>query len=155
QTLAVLHTFTPTNGIAGTNGDGAYPIAGPVLAGDTLFGTAIFGGISGNGTIYKVKTDGTGFTIIHSFSSASGTFPLITNDDGALPRAAVTFSGERLYGTARYGGKFGYGTVFAMNTDGSGFTNLHYFTGQSDGSNPRSGLFLSGDTLYGTSTLGG
>ncbi len=52
------------------------------------------------------------------------------------------------------GGTSGYGTVFAVNTNGSGFTNLHSFTG-SDGANPYAGLILSGNTLYGTAQQGG
>ena len=42
------------------------------------------------------------------------------------------------------------GTVFAVNTDGTGFTNLYSFTDGSDGANPNAGLILSGNTLYGT-----
>ena len=55
------------------------------------------------------------------------------------------------------------GTVFAVNTDGSRFTNLHSFTAtsgspyptNSDGTNPQAGLILSGNTLYGTANGGG
>src|ERR1017187_9724542 len=47
------------------------------------------------------------------------------------------------------------GTVFAINTNGSGFTNLHYFNGNTDGANPCAGLILSGNTLYGTTENGG
>jgi uncharacterized repeat protein (TIGR03803 family) len=50
---------------------------------------------------------------------------------------------------------WGNGTVFAVNTDGSGFTNLYSFTGGSDGANPIAGLILSSNTLYGTTQLGG
>jgi len=45
--------------------------------------------------------------------------------------------------------------VFAIKTDGSGFTNLHNFTDGSDGANPVAGLTLSGATLYGTARFGG
>lgn len=47
------------------------------------------------------------------------------------------------------GGALGVGTVFAVNTDGSGFTNLHSFM-VSDGANPSARLLLLGHTLYGT-----
>jgi hypothetical protein len=40
------------------------------------------------------------------------------------------------------------GTVFAINMDGSGFTNLHYFN--YEGYAPREGLALVGNVLYGT-----
>ena len=51
------------------------------------------------------------------------------NSDGANPRAGLILSGNTLYGTASNGGTSGNGTVFAVNTDGTGFTNLHSFTG--------------------------
>jgi uncharacterized repeat protein (TIGR03803 family) len=54
--------------------------------------------------------------------------------------------------------------VFAVNTDGSVFTNLHNFTALSDrsssganedGASPTASLILSGTTLYGTASGGG
>jgi uncharacterized repeat protein (TIGR03803 family) len=44
--------------------------------------------------------------------------------------------------------------VFAVNANGTGFTNLHSFTG-ADGANPRGGLILEGNVLYGTTWKGG
>ena len=41
--------------------------------------------------------------------------------------SGLILSGNTLYGTARSGGSSGNGTVFALNTDGTGFTNLHSF----------------------------
>src|SRR6266851_618797 len=81
------------------------------------------------------------FTTLHSFTGGS---------DGASPYAGLitNSSGNTLYGTTANGGSSGRGTVFAVNTDGTGFTNLHSFN-YSDGSNPWSGLILSGNTLYG------
>ena len=70
--------------------------------------------------------------------------------------AGLILSGNTLYGTAVYGGSSGDGTVFAVNTDGTGFTTLHNFTatvyGQRDGAFPYAGLILSGNTLYGTAS---
>jgi uncharacterized repeat protein (TIGR03803 family) len=45
--------------------------------------------------------------------------------------------------------------LFAVNTDGSGFTNLYSFTGGGDGANPQTDLVLSGNILYGTAASGG
>jgi uncharacterized repeat protein (TIGR03803 family) len=59
------------------------------------------------------------------------------------------------------GGAAGIGTVFAVNTDGTGFTTLHSFTAESgnhinpDGGYPWDSLILSGKTLYGTAAAGG
>lgn len=52
------------------------------------------------------------------------------------------------------GGINGNGTVFALNTDGTGFTNLYNFDGD-DGDHSLSGLILSDNTLYGATYFGG
>jgi uncharacterized repeat protein (TIGR03803 family) len=124
-------------------------LSGLTLSGNTLYGTAEWGGISGNGTIYKINTDGTGFANLHVFTEGSN-----TNSDGANPEGGLVLSGNTLYGTARELGAFGPGTVFAINTDGTGFTNLHNFN-ITDGQEPEGDLILSGNTLYGTTYRGG
>jgi uncharacterized repeat protein (TIGR03803 family) len=128
------------------NFDGANPIGGLILSNDTLYGTATTGGSSDLGTVFAVHTDGTGFTILHSFIGGS---------DGGNPHAGLVLSGNTLYGTASAGGSSGQGTIFAVNMDGTGFTNLYHFTGASDGANPIGGLILSGNTLLGTTADGG
>jgi uncharacterized repeat protein (TIGR03803 family) len=151
-----LHSFTATHtNSAGvyTNSDGADPEGGLVLSGNTLFGAARYGGSSGAGTVFAINTNGTGFTILHSFTA--GVVYYGTNSDGANPAAGLILSGNTLYGTASAGGNSGHGTLFAIKTDGTGFTNLHSFSGGSDGANPQAGLVLSGDTLYGTARGGG
>ncbi len=152
-----LYRFTGTN-------DGSTPCGELVLSGDTLYGAARQAGTSGNGTIFKLTTGGTAFSILYSFS---GVFHLdpnapITNHDGAYPEAELVLSGNTLYGTARGGGDGGAGTVFALNTDGTGFRTLHSFTAvdpatgtNSDGASPAAALVLSGNTLYGAASSGG
>src|SRR5438105_15293272 len=63
QTFRALHHFTGS--------DGANPVGGFILSGDTLYGTTAGGGSSGNGTVFAVKTDGTGFSILHNFTDGS------------------------------------------------------------------------------------
>ena len=101
----------------------------------------------------KVNTDGTGFKNLYSFTGGN---------EGYYPQAGLILSGNTLYGTTPYGGTNGSGTVFAVNTDGTGFTNLYSFTAfnydnltNSDGFYPLAGLILSGNTLYGTASAGG
>jgi uncharacterized repeat protein (TIGR03803 family) len=160
QTFKVLHTFTaesttPPYG----NSDGAYPYARLILSGNTLYGVAAFGGTNGNGTVFVVNTDGTDYTNLHSLAAGSGSFPNVINSDGANPQAGLILSGKTLYGVASYGGTNGNGTVFAVNTDGTGFTILHTFprnsVTNSDGANPQAELILSGNRLYGTAQAGG
>jgi uncharacterized repeat protein (TIGR03803 family) len=154
-----LHSFT--------NGkDGSQPFGGLVLSGSNLYGMANAGGHSGYGTIFSVNTNGSGFTVLHSFTAPTGS--LGTNSDGAQPWGGLIFSGNTLYGMASRGGTGGNGTVFSVNTDGSNYTTLHSFTvtasdgaspsphqTNSDGASPRGGLILSNNTLYGTAEDGG
>ena len=133
-----------------TNHDGAIPRSLLVLSGNTLYGTAYQGGSAGNGTVFAINTDGSGFTNLHTFNALVSN----TNSDGARPFAGLIRSGNRLFGAASGGGSGGNGTLFAMNTDGTGFTNLHSFT-YADGGYPYAPLLLSDDTLYGTTYNGG
>jgi len=138
--------FTTVHDFTGSS-DGGDPQSGLVLSGNTLYGTTYSGGSSGEGTVFKVNTDGTGFTALHAFS--------YSGSDGVNPAAGLILSGNTLYGTTVWGGSSGEGTVFKINTDGTGFTILYSFTGGSDGTAPTAGLILSGNTLYGTANEGG
>ena len=142
---AQAQTLTPLYSFSGGN-DGAQP-AGLVLSSNTIYGAASYGRGSNYGTVFAVHTDGTGFTVLRSFSGGS---------DGAFPWA-LSLSGNTLYGTALYGGLdvsySGNGTLFALNTDGAGFSKLYSFGGD-DGSIP-SDLILSSNTLYGATESGG
>jgi uncharacterized repeat protein (TIGR03803 family) len=149
--FTTLHSFTATSCYDCPNSDGARPLAGLILSANTLYGTASQGGSSGKGTVFAVKTNGTSFTTLHSFTATLNS----TNSDGISPTAGLILSGNTLYGTANYGGSSGFGTVFALNTNGTGFATLHSFTNGSDGANPNAGLILSGSTVYGTAVYGG
>jgi uncharacterized repeat protein (TIGR03803 family) len=157
-----------TNGSAFTNlhnfglADGQYPHANVLLSGNTLYGVTPDGGANGYGTIFKVSTNGTSFTNIYSFTAKSFGPSPSTNDDGAFPDGDLILSGNTLFGTASEGGRFGNGTVFKINTDGSGFAALHHFSAtnaltdvNSDGADPQSGLILFSNALYGTAFGGG
>jgi uncharacterized repeat protein (TIGR03803 family) len=149
-----LHHFTALSGPASTNSDGLNPMGGLILSGSTLYGTAYVGGAPGNGTVFAINTNGTGFVSLHSFTA----LPVpgySTNSDGRHPYAGLILSGNTLYGTASEGGTAGYGTVFAVNADGTGFTTLYSFTDGGDGAFPNAGLILSSNALYGTAELGG
>ena len=152
QPVTTLHTFPVS--VLGINSDGAKPLAGPILSGNTLYGTAYIGGTNGKGAVFAVNTDSSGFTNLHSFTTLLGPFPP-TNSEGADPRGGLLISGNTLYGTANAGGSSGVGTVFAVSTNGTGFTNLYNFSGGDDGVNPQGGLVLAGSTLYGTTFNGG
>ena len=133
------------------NGNGAFPVTDLVVVGDTLYGTTRFvdGYNNGNppngyGTIFKVGTNGGNFTVIHTFSYSDGDQPAMIG--------GFAVRGKTLYGTTSQGGRFGNGTIFQINTDGSNFDTLYSFSG-AEGYNPDAGLIIAGDTLYGTASL--
>jgi uncharacterized repeat protein (TIGR03803 family) len=119
---------------------GAGPTGSLVLSNSTLYGMTSFGGSNDDGTIFSIKTDGTGF---HTLLTFNGT-------NGRSPEGPLTLSGSTLYGMTAYGDN-GFGTVFSINTDGSGFQTLFSFDG-TNGSYPSGGLIVSGSTLYGMTT---
>ena len=137
--------YTVLKNFTGYPSDGASPVAGLALSGSVLYGTTGSGGISDEGTVFKLNTDGSAYTILKHFNGSGG--------DGQSPRG-LTLSGSVLYGTTAYGGGSNLGTVFKVNTDGTGYTVLKNFTG-SDGAYPFAGLTLSGSVLYGTTFHGG
>src|SRR5260370_39366959 len=96
------YTFTSAhlngNGIL-TNSDGSNPHAELILSGNTLYGTAERGGSAGNGAVFAINPDGTGFTTPHRFAPGGyNTLGFYTNTDGANPSARLILSGDNLYG---------------------------------------------------------
>ncbi|MGO8763625.1 MAG: choice-of-anchor tandem repeat GloVer-containing protein [Limisphaerales bacterium] len=155
-----LYSFTAlaeTNALGDfTNSDGATPTAALAAQGNVLYGTTEFGGSGGNGTVFGINPDGTGFTNLYSFSALIN----LTNADGADVFAGVTCEGAELYGTTLAGGTNGNGTLFAVSANGGGYTNLYTFSAtvnltNLDGAKPAAGLALIGNSLYGTTQLGG
>ena len=99
--------------------------------------------IAGLGLMWAGRGNAQTLAPVYSFSAS----PASTNSDGANPYAGLVLSGSTVYGVAQYGGTNGDGVVFAVNLDGSGFTNLYNFTGGNDGAHPQGGLILAGGTL--------
>ena len=107
------------------------------------------GGSAGQGVVFRMNIDGSGFTILHSFVPSTG--------DGWDPLGSLTLVGSTLYGMTHFGGG-GAGTIFEINTDGTNYNRLHTFTGQfgGDGANPvGNDLLAVGSQLFGMTTGGG
>ena len=80
------------------------------------------------GTVFRLKTDGSGFTILHKFAqtASSNQDGNAINTDGAYPESALIQGPDGyLYGMTKSGGPNGTGAVYKMSTDGSSFTVLH------------------------------
>jgi len=135
----ILHSFSSK--------DGASPSGAVVESGDGfLYGVTSEGGVYDEGTIYRIKTDGTGFTVLHSLKGKA---------DGSYPHAGLVqdMTGN-LYGVASQGGKQDRGTVFQITP--AGVFKLLHSLGDADGTDPQAGLLLSQDgILFGTTRGGG
>ena len=140
-----LHAFTGAT-------DGAWPNYELVLLTNVLYGTTFAGGSNGEGTLFKLNADGSGFTNLHSFTALIHGYA--TNADGAEPFGSLVTSRGVLYGSTVLGGPFASGILFAFKSDGTGFTNLYNFTGGNDGAGPGE-LIMSGNILYGAAHQGG
>jgi uncharacterized repeat protein (TIGR03803 family) len=117
--------------------------------------------MTGMSLLLAGRTAAQTFITLHNFSeTATNSQSYYTNSDGAVPEAGMVLLVNTLYGTAVEGTAGGWGTVFSVKIDGTGFTNLYNFTPpafgtNSDGAFPHGGLILSGSTLYGTTDNGG
>ncbi len=137
-TESVLYSFTGGS-------DGGEPDGGVIVHNNgVIYGTAGSGGSGGNGTLFRIKSDGS-YHVLHAFSSTDGSFlrgNLVETDDGGL------------VGTALFGGANGDGTVYKYAKDGT-FTVLHAFNG-TDGEFPEHGVAKDKDgNLYGVTAFGG
>ena len=140
--------FTTLHSFAGGNNDGDEPYGSLFLAGSTLYGMTYQGGSGGLGVVFKLNTDGAGYKLLHSFTGQNG--------DGSQPKGSLALAGSTLYGMTSLGGQNDMGTVFKLNTDGSGYATLHSFAGgKDDGSYPFGEVTLVDSALYGMTFKGG
>jgi uncharacterized repeat protein (TIGR03803 family) len=142
----ILHAFL-TNHV-----DGKTPSARLIVASDgMLYGITTGGGTNsvGFGTAFKLAPNGASYQILHHFGTGAS--------DGKSPSGSIVEGDDGyLYGTAQLGGSNFFGTVFKMLKDGSAYTNIHNFTGGTNGANPLASLLSASDgMLYGTMSAGG
>jgi uncharacterized repeat protein (TIGR03803 family) len=99
----VLYNFSATSPVSG-----ASPLAGLVQGSDGfLYGVASVGGANNKGTLFKMSTKGTGFTVLHHFESTTGSSPLAT------PLLHTT---GKIYGLTFGGGTRGdYGVFYSLD----------------------------------------
>ncbi|QMU29621.1 choice-of-anchor tandem repeat GloVer-containing protein [Adhaeribacter radiodurans] len=113
---------------------------------ESLVGFTSNGGPEGKGTLFSVKTNGTGYSVLKGFADW-GKQPegnLVKGDDG------------NFYGLTSAGGTFnGYGTVFKVTSSGD-ITVLHQFNYTTDGGYPHGSLVKGADgNFYGLTSAGG
>jgi uncharacterized repeat protein (TIGR03803 family) len=128
--------------------DGGRPYASLIKGSDgLLYGTAETGGISSDGTLFRIAEDGRNFRVVRHFASATGAArgALLIGDDGAF------------YSTTAAGGLSNRGVIYRIEQDGSEYRVLHHFgTNLVDGRTPEAGMIRASDgKLYGVTYLGG
>ena len=123
-----------------TNTNGGEPFAALALAADgSFYGTTVYGGSNGVGTVFHVTTNGT-LTSLCSFAGLASNGG--TNASGAKPLNGLTFlTVGDLYGLTSYGGSDGVGTIFQMATNGA-LTSLYSF---SKGTDNEDGVYTNAD----------
>jgi len=143
----VLYSF-------GAQGDGICPTGGLLRVGNELYGTTQYGGAFNFGTVFSIRLLPGDFgtpTIVHSFANQG---------DGRFPSGGLALLNNTVYGTTEYGGAStncnhgGCGTVFFIRQH-KFFGTLYSFQGNSDGAIPTGALLPVGNTLYGTTNVGG
>ncbi|NOS57045.1 MAG: gliding motility-associated C-terminal domain-containing protein, partial [Cyclobacteriaceae bacterium] len=111
-----------------------------------LYGMALVGGTANDGTIFKIRTDGTGFAKLLDFNS---------NVNGERPFGSFMYDGTSLYGLTLFGIGSAEGTLFKINTDGSAYSMLCNFANYLAGSRPYASLVSEGGFLFGMTNQGG
>ena len=148
--LEILHEFT------GATGDGATPYGSLLREGTVLYGMTRDGGSNDLGVVFKMNTDGTGYTPLLNFGGTLG-----SESNGAEPYGRLVSDGSVLYGMTRRGGDggsppTGRGTIFKLANDGTNADIIHHFTGgTTDGWLPYGSPVISGTKLYGMTSDGG
>ncbi|HEY5049105.1 MAG TPA: choice-of-anchor tandem repeat GloVer-containing protein [Rhizomicrobium sp.] len=127
--------------------DGNFPMAGLTNVHGTLYGTTVFGGTSGGGTVFSINPSTGAEAVLHSFQ--------YNGADGNGPQAGLTKVNGILYGTTSSGGDLGNGTVFSINPFTGAYSVLYSFGTAPDGNDPLGNLINVDGTLYGTTFAGG
>jgi uncharacterized repeat protein (TIGR03803 family) len=135
-----------TGGAAGSS-----PVGGLIFDNQgNLYGTTDSGGAGGAGTVFEMSPYSGNWQLNVLWS-------LLGNGYGTFANLTMDAAGN-LYGTGYKNGAHGYGYVFKLTSSSGGwtFTDLHDFTGGSDGSYPTGNVSLDANgNLYGTTSSGG
>jgi len=141
--------------------DGTTPYANLLQASDgNIYGTTIYGGAFGNGSVFKLTPAGAE-SILYSFGSSA--------KDGTKPYGAVIQGSDgNFYGSTYSGGANGaalcsgstttcpgYGTLFMITSAGTETVLYSFGSTTTDGTSPFAGLVQVNGSFYGTTNSGG
>lgn len=121
-----------------------------ILDGTVLYGTTNFGAsVADSGSLFSMEGDGSNFTVLHVFDKL--------NQGGQAQNQKLILDGTKIYGQTYNGGANDTGSIFSINTDGSGFTLLKSFNADTGLFRPTTPLYYdqATSTLYGGAQDGG
>jgi uncharacterized repeat protein (TIGR03803 family) len=100
--FTVLHNFDSTS-----RSLGILPTTGLVQGSDGfLYGVTSGGGANLDGTLFKIKTDGTSFSVIHDFDASHGSVPY---------SQPLLHTNGNIYGQTNSGGAHGDGVLYSLS----------------------------------------
>ena len=151
--LTTLAEFPAQAGFADGTGSLPYSATSTLTALDgTVYGVTMFCGNydDSEGSVFSLAPDGTVTTLFSFDSDDNGNYP-----DGSDPFVLLQGPDGNLYGATSGDGPGGYGTIFELGTDGSGFTTLVSFDSTDNGAYPNTLILGSDGNFYGTTSNGG
>ncbi|MFI5220901.1 MAG: choice-of-anchor tandem repeat GloVer-containing protein [Bacteroidia bacterium] len=125
--------------------NGYNPCGSLIYDGIFFYGMTFNGGLNNGGVIFKIKSDGTGFSKLLDFDGTA---------TGSNPLGSLFSDGTFLYGMTRDGGTNFSGTIFKIKFDGTGFSKLFDFD-STNGYSAHGSLISDGTFLYGMTWVGG
>ncbi len=128
------------NGLNGRLPQGNYI----TFLGGVIYGETYQGGLYDSGVLFSMDTNGLNFKKLMDFNGANGAFPYQNN---------LTILGGVIYGETYLGGLYDSGNIFAIDTNGMRYRDLHDFH-EMDGIFPVGSLVSSGSKLYGNTLEG-
>jgi uncharacterized repeat protein (TIGR03803 family) len=140
----VLHVFAKNASDNGATNDHGF--LSP--AGGYYYGTTESGGRYGQGVLFRLRADGSDFSIVHSFG---------VSGDGKKPFGSLVQVGEWFYGTTSVGGDHDDGTLFRLRPSDLRYERMVSFDRETTGAFPEDNVTPSADgsTLYGLTQAGG
>ncbi len=134
---------------SGSGGELGYPYNGLTLSKGYLYGACGYGGSESKGGLFRIRTNGSGYQVLHEFTTADGS--------GSLPVGTPYIANNgKIYGTVSFGGPTDEGAVYRIDSVGTNFVVLHQFSGFTQGSYPWGGMIQASDGLmYGSTQTGG
>ncbi len=123
--------------------DGANPSGGLVLAGDTLYGSTVSGGLDPTvGGLFKLNIDGSGYEIFQGLSTAESSYASVGNIEGP-----PTLAGDLLYFVASSKTLDVSPSVWRVKTNGTELAQVCYARGGCV-----RGVSLAQGSLFGVAT---